>query len=219
LVVATSGNLADEPICTDEHEALERLGGIADLFLIHDRPIVRHVDDSVVQVAVGREMVLRRARGYAPLPVALKNSPGLTLAVGGHLKNTVALSVGHQVFISQHIGDLESAPALTAFHRVIKDFERLYEAPPERIAADSHPDYLSTKHAQRTGFPVVKVQHHYAHVLSCMAENELDAPVLGVSWDGIGYGLDGTIWGGEFLKINERDFERFAIRGTGCDGT
>jgi hydrogenase maturation protein HypF len=209
-VVATSGNLVDEPICTDEHEALDRLGGIADLFLVHNRPIVRHVDDSVVQLAAGREMVLRRARGYAPLPVALKYSPEPTLAVGGHLKNTVALSVGRQVFISQHIGDLESAPALNAFHRVIKDFERLYEAPPVRIAADLHPDYLSTKHAQQNGVTVVNVQHHYAHVLSCMAENELDAPVLGVSWDGTGYGLDGSIWGGEFLKINDGGFERIA---------
>src|SRR5262249_55371266 len=197
-------------ICTDEHEALDLLGGIADLFLVHNRPIVRHVDDSVVQVAAGREMVLRRARGYAPLPVALKNSSEPTLAVGGHIKNTVALSVGRQVFISQHIGDLESAPALTAFHRVIKDFEGLYEAPPARIAADLHPDYLSTKYAQQRGLTVVNVQHHYAHVLSCMAENELDAPILGVSWDGTGYGLDGTIWGGEFLKINNAGFERVA---------
>ncbi len=152
-VVATSGNLSDEPICTDEHEALERLGGIADVFLVHNRPIVRHVDDSIVRVMLGREMVLRRARGYAPLPIPARspqsNSPQskVVLAVGAHLKNAVALSVGNQVFISQHIGDLETEPAHNAFRRVIADFEKLYDAKPEIIAADLHPDYLSTKFA------------------------------------------------------------------------
>ena len=200
-VVATSGNLCDEPICTDENEALERLGEIADMFLVHNRPIVRHVDDSIVRVVAGRELVLRRARGFAPLPIPLKAPARTTLAVGAHLKNTVALAVGPQVFISQHIGDLETAPALAAFQGVIADFERLYEARPEIVAADAHPDYLSTKFARECGLPLVSVQHHYAHVLSCMAENELEPPALGVSWDGTGFGTDGTIWGGEFLKI------------------
>jgi hydrogenase maturation protein HypF len=209
-VVATSGNLCDEPICTDENEALERLGRIADLFLVHNRPIVRHLDDSIVRVVAGRELVSRRARGFAPLPMPLKAPARTTVAVGAHLKNTVALAVGSQVFISQHIGDLETAPALAAFQRVIADFERLYEARPEIVAADAHPDYLSTKFARECGLPLVSVQHHYAHVLSCMAENELEPPALGVSWDGTGFGTDGTIWGGEFLKIDRDGFERLS---------
>ncbi len=256
-VVATSGNLSDEPICTDEHEARERLGGIADAFLVHNRPIVRHVDDSIVRVMLDRELVLRRARGYAPLPVQLRMADGgmqiaargdarptktpnselrtpnseIVLAVGAHLKNTVALSVGEQVFISQHIGDLETEPAYTAFRRVIADFEKLYDAKPQIIAADLHPDYLSTKFAlerrpparrglekasgqpavPEAGVPMVtQVQHHIAHVLSCLAENEIAPPVLGVSWDGTGYGTDGTIWGGEFFLVTEDKVERIA---------
>ncbi len=219
-VVATSGNRSDEPICTDEREALERLAGVADVFLVHNRPIVRHVDDSIVRVVAGRELVLRRARGFAPLPVTLKSETRnlkseIVLAVGAHLKNSVALSVGNQVFVSQHIGDLETAPALAAFHRVADDLPRLYEARPQIIAADAHPDYLSTRFArqrvaQSPGARLVTVQHHYAHVLSCMAENELEPPVLGVAWDGTGYGLDGTIWGGEFLRVTPDGFERVA---------
>jgi len=208
--VATSGNLSDEPICIDEHEAVKRLGAIADVFLVHDRPIVRHVDDSVARVMLGREQVLRRARGYAPLPIHLEETLPKILAVGAHLKNTVAFSVGNDVFISQHIGDLETKEAHSAFDRVIADFQRLYEATPECVACDLHPDYLSTKYARELGTPIVQVQHHYAHVLACMAENELQAPALGVSWDGTGYGLDGTIWGGEFLLVNEKSFERVA---------
>jgi hydrogenase maturation protein HypF len=231
-VVATSGNLSDEPICTDEREALERLGGIADFFLVHNRPIIRHVDDSIVRVMLGREMILRRARGYAPLPIQLESrvqslKSKVVLAVGAHLKNSVALSVGNQVFISQHIGDLETEPANHAFRRVIADFEKLYDAKPEIVAADLHPDYLSTKFADeltgRAGSPLpatgaqriarptkIGVQHHIAHVLSCMAENEIEPPALGVSWDGTGYGLDGTIWGGEFFQIADRYVERIA---------
>jgi hydrogenase maturation protein HypF len=228
-VVATSGNLSDEPICTDEHEALERLRDIADVFLIHNRPIVRHVDDSIVRVMLDRELVLRRARGYAPLPIILKSEIGnrkseIVLAVGAHLKNAVALSVGNQVFISQHIGDLETEQAHTAFRRVIADFENLYEAKPQIIAADLHPDYLSTKFANelvaQASRPVGKtqtgglchtgVQHHIAHVLSCMAENEIAPPALGVSWDGTGYGTDGTIWGGEFFLVTDESIERIA---------
>ncbi len=231
-VIATSGNLSDEPICTDEHEALKRLGGIADLFLVHNRPIVRHVDDSIVRVMLDRELVLRRARGYAPLPITLNPqlstlNPQPILAVGAHLKNAVALSVGEQVFISQHIGDLETEQAHAAFRHIIADFEKLYETKPQIIAADLHPDYLSTKYAQEiagmAGSPppaadgamgtsrptkYIGVQHHIAHVLSCMAENEIAPPILGVSWDGTGYGLDGTIWGGEFFLVTDKDAER-----------
>lgn len=207
-VVATSGNLSDEPICIDEREALTRLGAIADLFLVHDRPIVRQADDSVVRVVLGREMVLRRARGLAPLPVPGGETLVPTLAVGGHLKNTVALARGREVFLSQHIGDLETVEALGAFERVISDLGGLLDMKPKQVAADAHPDYLSTRHAKASGRPVVCVQHHYAHVLGCMAENELAAPVLGVAWDGSGFGTDGTVWGGEFLRVTPRAVER-----------
>ncbi len=231
-IVATSGNLSDEPICTDEHEARERLGTIADAFLVHNRPIARHVDDSIVRVMLDREMVLRRARGYAPLPVVLKSEirnpkSETVLAVGAHLKNSVALALGDQVFLSQHIGDLETEQANRAFRRVVADLQELYEAKPEFVAADLHPDYLSTRFAddstggsgnqqpaegaQRIARPAsISVQHHIAHVLSCMAENELKPPVLGVAWDGTGYGTDGTIWGGEFFRVTQESVERVA---------
>lgn len=209
-VVATSGNLSDEPICTNEHEALKRLGGIADLFLVHDRPIARHVDDSIVRVMMDREMVVRRARGFAPLPVKLDPELPPIVAVGAHLKNAVAVSSGHNAFISQHIGDLESAEAYKAFGRVIDSIEGLFDIAPLFVACDGHPDYLSTKYARGSGLTLRSVQHHYAHVLSCMAENAVVPPALGIAWDGTGYGEDGTIWGGEFLRITDEGFERIA---------
>jgi len=231
-IVATSGNLSDEPICIDEHEALQRLHGIADLFLVHDRPIVRHIDDSVVRVMCGREMVVRRARGYAPLPVSVPSSaenraPRIVLAVGAHLKNTVALKIDKNIFISQHIGDLETKQAYNAFCRATADLPRLYDAKIGVLACDMHSDYLSTKYAHELqegaasgsssgnsasgNLPLLAVQHHWAHVAACMAENEIQAPVLGVAWDGTGYGLDGTIWGGEFLLAKtDSSFDRVA---------
>ncbi|MFB0510102.1 MAG: carbamoyltransferase HypF, partial [bacterium] len=209
-IVATSGNLSDEPICTNESEALERLGGIADLFLVHNRPIARHVDDSIVRLVMGRELVMRRARGYAPLPVHLKVSLPPVLAVGAHLKNAIGISIGKDVFISQHIGDLDTGPALDAFNRVVKSFKKLYEFKPNKIVCDLHPDYISTRFAEKIGLPVIHIQHHYAHALSVMAENELTGSILSVSWDGTGYGTDHTVWGGEFLKVNEAGFERVA---------
>jgi hydrogenase maturation protein HypF len=198
-VVATSGNLSDEPICTDEREALERLKDVADLWLVHDRPIVRHADDSITRVMLGRELILRRARGYAPLPIAVPGDEPSILAVGAHLKNTVAVTVGSNAFVSQHIGDLESQRATEAFVATIDGFEQLFGLTPSVIATDLHPGYLSTQYAASLGRPVVGVQHHHAHVAACMADNQIDGPVLGVSWDGTGYGPDGTIWGGEFL--------------------
>ncbi len=210
-VVATSGNVSDEPICTHEQEAILRLQGIADLFLVHNRPIVRHVDDSVVRVMAGRELVLRRARGFAPLPVLVDNAAPDVIAVGAHQKNAVAASVGNQVFISQHVGDLETVPAYGAFEQVLADFVDLYELQPKTIACDLHPDYFSTQYARKQdGVDVVAVQHHYAHALACMAENQIKAPVLGISWDGSGYGPDETVWGGEFLRITQTGFERIA---------
>lgn len=223
-VVATSGNLSGEPICISEHEALKRLRDVADIFLVHNRPIVRHMDDSVVRVMSGREMILRCARGYAPMPVSLR-APSRkehwrpVLALGAHLKNAVAVSLEGQSIGGQHIGDLDNAEALFAFQKSARDLLNLYETDPEIIAHDLHPEYLSTKSAQQfvcadaegnSAASRIAVQHHYAHILSCMAENNLSAPVLGVAWDGTGMGTDRTIWGGEFLLINETSFERFA---------
>lgn len=213
-IVATSGNFSGEPICIDEHEALGCLGSIADLFLVHNRPIARHVDDSIVRVAAGRELILRRARGYAPLPVKLSEMVPTLIAAGAHLKNTAAVTAGEQVFISQHIGDMDTPGAYDAYQSVIGDFQELYELLPSAVVCDMHPDYRSTQYAESSGLPIIRIQHHYAHVLSCMADNHLEAPVLGVSWDGTGYGTDGTIWGGEFLRVNQHSFDRVAHFGT-----
>ena len=209
-VVATSGNLSEEPICTDEHEAVSRLSGIADFFLVHNRPIVRHLDDSILREVEGRAMMLRRARGFAPLPVPLKESVPCVIAVGAHQKNAIAASLGSQAFVSQHIGDLESEASFDAFQQTLQSFTTLYELEPAAVACDLHPDYRSTQYACETKKHVIPVQHHYAHVLSCMAENELRPPVLGVAWDGSGFGLDGTVWGGEFLLVEEAGFRRVA---------
>jgi len=209
-IVATSGNRSDEPIAIDNEEALTRLRDIADLFLLHDRPIARPCDDSVVRLARGRESVLRRARGYAPLPVRLDKKLPPVLAVGAHLKNTVAIAVGNQVFVSQHVGDLDTAEARRAFERAIDDLCRLYRFKPELVAADLHPDYASSHWARSSGLPVVSVQHHQAHVAACAAENGLEGDYLGVAWDGTGYGLDGSVWGGEFFLVRGGEFERIA---------
>jgi hydrogenase maturation protein HypF len=209
-IVATSGNVRDEPICIDEREALQRLNGIAEFYLVHDRPIVRHVDDSIVRVIGGRESVLRRARGYAPLPLHLREPLPVVLALGAHLKNSVAVSSGREVFVSQHIGDLETGQAFIAFRKVASDMQSLYGISAGLIACDLHPDYLSTKYACHLSEKPLFVQHHWAHVLACIAENELNPPVLGVAWDGTGYGTNGTIWGGEFLLTDGDSFERVA---------
>ena len=211
-LVATSGNLSEEPICIDEIDAVQRLHGLADVFLVHNRPIERHVDDSVVMVAAGAPRIMRRARGYAPLPVLLHDEIPQILALGAHMKNTIALSQGRQVFLSQHIGDLEALQATQAFERVIADFLRLYESTPAAVAHDLHPEYTSTLSAlQRdflSGVPRIAVQHHHAHLASCLAENHESRPALGIIWDGTGYGSDGTIWGGEALLGDALDFER-----------
>ncbi len=208
FVVATSANLSDEPICTDNHEALDRLHGIADLFLVHDRPIQRHVDDSVASIVLDRELLLRRARGYAPLPLPVPGDGPAVLALGPHLKNTVALALRHDVFIGQHIGDLNTMPARQAHRRTADDLIALYGASPAIVACDAHPDYASTREAERRCPQPVRVQHHLAHVLACMAENELEPPVLGVAWDGTGFGTDGMVWGGEFLEITREGWRR-----------
>jgi hydrogenase maturation protein HypF len=286
-VVATSGNRSGEPICIDEQEALERLGEIADRFLIHNRPIARPVDDSIVQLVRGQPVPLRRARGYAPMPIqhfspqaisgaaslpapsstealgretarveipptplnkggnpnqivksplnkraaiagdlplslaqqgAQRSSPTI-LAVGGHLKNTVALHHRGHTLISPHLGDLDTVQGRDRFQEMIRHLCGLYDLKPDQvdaIACDAHPDYVSSQFAQTLaadGPQLIAVQHHYAHVLACMADNQWQPPVLGVAWDGAGYGLDGTIWGGEVLWIPAEGapgFERVA---------
>jgi hydrogenase maturation protein HypF len=212
-VVATSGNLSDEPICIDETEALDHLKGVADFFLVHNRPIVRPVDDSVARVLLGETQILRRARGYAPFPISVELSKKSQtaeplLALGAHLKNTTALYEKGSVFLSQHIGDLDTKEALAHFERVAKDLPRLYESNPTRVVCDLHPDYASTRFAEKSGKKVHQVQHHIAHIFACAAENGVVEPFLGVAWDGTGLGEDGTVWGGEFFRVENRQVTR-----------
>lgn len=198
-IVATSGNLSDEPICTGEQEALRRLRGIADLFLVHDRPILRPVDDSIVRRIGGEPVILRRARGYAPLPLQAARPLPEMMATGGQMKNTVAFSRGGLVFVSQHLGDLSTAEALAGHRRCAGDFQRIYGVRPARALCDAHPDYGSTKTAADLGVPLTPVQHHVAHAFSAVLEHGLAPPVLAAAWDGTGYGPGGAVWGGEFL--------------------
>ena len=209
-VVGTSGNVSDEPICTDEHDVLDRLGNIADFFLVHNRPIARHLDDSIMRVISGREQVLRCARGYAPTPIHLDRAVPSTLAMGSHLKNTIAVTVGRDILLSQHIGDLETSGARQAFGKTVSDFKQLYEVHSPVVMDDAHPDYGSTQILEASGFTAAQVQHHYAHVLSCMADNRIEGPVLGIAWDGAGLGMDRTIWGGEFLHVDDTSWRRAA---------
>ncbi|UAJ73177.1 carbamoyltransferase HypF [Synechocystis sp. PCC 7339] len=211
-IVATSGNLAGEPICIDNFDALNRLKNIADGFLVHDRPIVCPVDDSVVQIVAGEPLFLRRARGYAPQPITLPQSAKKNLlAVGGHYKNIVAIAKQNQAYLSQHLGDLDTISTYQAFEQTIAHLAQLYDFFPQEIIADLHPDYLSHQYAENQALPVTFVQHHYTHILAVMAEHEIkEESVLGIAWDGTGYGIDGTIWGGEFLKITHDTWHRIA---------
>lgn len=212
-VVATSGNRGDEPIVTDEHSAIRQLAGIADAFLVHDRPIARRVDDSVVRVIAGKPVTLRLARGYAPLPLpALEGREGMPiLTTGGHQKDAVAFWTGSQAVLGQHIGDLDHPDTRAAFRRTVDDLKALYEFEPAVIACDLHPDFFTTRWAAEQGKPVIQVQHHHAHAVASMAEHGLlDREVLAITWDGTGYGPDGTIWGGEFLRARRSGFERVA---------
>ena len=218
-LIVTSGNRSDEPIAIGNDEATTRLQDIADHFLMHNRPIVRACDDSVVRLTRGRAGILRRARGYAPLGVRVVRELPPVLAVGGHLKNTVGIAVRQEVFLSQHIGDLETLEARQAFERAIADLCRLYSFKPEAVVCDLHPDYASTHWAESSGLPVIRVQHHQAHVTACAAENSVQGPYLGVSWDGTGYGLDGAIWGGEFFRVEGDCYARVAhLRPFGLPG-
>lgn len=209
-IVATSGNRSNEPICTDDAQALENLRGIADYFLLHNRAILRPLDDSIVREINGKITVLRRARGFAPLPIKFQNTHSNTLAVGGQMKNTVAISYNNHAFLSQYLGDLDSLATQKQFEKTLADLQNSYNFKPSRVMHDLHPDYVSTQFAANLKIEKIAVQHHYAHALSCMVENNLSPPVLGIIFDGTGFGTDGTIWGGEFLQIQETGFERVA---------
>ncbi len=210
-LVMTSGNISEEPIAIDNAETAERLHGLADYFLIHNREILLRADDSVVRVASGRGRQVRRSRGYVPAPIFLKEDLPPVLAVGGEMKNTICLTRGREAFLSQHIGDLENLESYKFFASTVEGLKRIMEVEPQILAYDLHPDYFSTRWAlAQEGMERVGVQHHHAHIASCMAENHLDGRVIGFALDGTGYGVDGNVWGGEVLVCDYRDFERLA---------
>lgn len=209
-LVATSGNRSEEPLCIRPEEALTRLAGIADGFLVHDRPILRPLDDSLLRVAAGRPLMLRRARGFAPEPVELAISLPPLLALGGHLKNTVAVGAGTYAVLSQHLGDLDDALTRQQQHAAFHELPLLFGIFPRTVACDLHPDYASSRQAEDFGLPVQRVPHHYAHALAGMAEHHIEPPFLALSWDGLGLGDDGTLWGGEFLVVDHQGYRRFA---------
>ncbi|MBV8984514.1 MAG: carbamoyltransferase HypF, partial [Acidimicrobiia bacterium] len=208
--VLTSGNVSDEPIAYRDDDAVERLGSIADAFLTHDRPIHIRTDDSVTRSFRGREMPVRRSRGYAPRPIVLSNRlAGPVLACGAELKHTFAIGRDNHAFVSHHIGDLENYETMRSFIDGVEHFCRLFDVRPAVVAHDLHPEYLSTKYAlDMPGVDLVAVQHHHAHIASCLADNGEAGPVIGVAFDGLGYGVDSTIWGGEILIADLRGFER-----------
>jgi hydrogenase maturation protein HypF len=215
VLVMTSGNLTDEPICYEDHDARRRLGAIADAWLLHDRPIHVPCDDSVLEIdpGSGTESPIRRSRGYAPLPVRLPFSAQPTLAVGGELKNTFCLAAGKDAFMSQHIGDMGSLETWEAFERSTRQLAGLYGIDAPQLAADAHPDYQTRRWAEEASpRPVAEVHHHHAHIASVMAEHGVPAQdrVIGIAFDGTGFGTDGTIWGGEVLVAGYGDFERAA---------
>ncbi len=209
----TSGNFSEEPIATDNKDALQRLSPLADAFLLHNRDIHIRSDDLVVKVDKSNILYLRRSRGYAPYPVALPFEVKPTLAVGGELKNTFCLTRDHYAFLSHHIGDVENVETQELFEQGIGHLSHIFRVEPELIAYDLHPNYFTTAYVKRSSLdiPRVGVQHHHAHIASCMADNGLDdRRLIGLSFDGTGYGTDGAIWGGEALLASYSDFERFA---------
>lgn len=209
VLVMTSGNVSGAPICRDDNDALNELTNLCDCVLSHDRKIRIRADDSVMDFFRGEPYMIRRSRGYAPLPILLSgNFEGNVLAIGGELKNTFCIGANNQFYPSPYVGDLADLRTVKALEETIDRFKTLLEAEPTIVACDLHPKYNSTAAAKEMGLPLFRVQHHYAHVLSCMAENDYSEPVLGVSFDGTGYGADGTIWGGEILAADLDNFER-----------
>ncbi len=215
-LVMTSGNLSDEPICKDNEEARARLAGLADAFLFHNREIHIHCDDSVMRVLDGAPLPIRRSRGYASFPVRLPRPAPMLVAAGGELKATFCITRDQNAYLSQHIGDMENLETLRAYERAVDHFVRLFRLRPEAVVCDLHPGYLTTQWAERFaashGLPLFKVQHHHAHIAACLAEHGFDPDerVIGVSFDGTGYGIDGAIWGGEVLIADCRAFQRAA---------
>jgi hydrogenase maturation protein HypF len=210
-LVMTSGNLSEEPIARDNDEALRRLSEIADYFLIHNRDIYSRYDDSVAMVERGTSQLIRRARSYAPYPIRLPFEARQVLGCGAEDKNTFCLTKDNYAFVSQHIGDMENMETLEHFDSTISLYKRLFHIEPEIIAHDLHPDYLATKYARElgeSGLKLVPVQHHHAHIASCLADNGVESPVIGVAFDGTGMGADGNIWGGEFLVADYRNYKR-----------
>jgi hydrogenase maturation protein HypF len=210
-LVMTSGNLSDEPLAFRNEEAFDRLAGVADAFLVHDRPIEGPCDDSVARAVAGAPVLLRRSRGYVPRPIRVKSRfPRVVLACGGQLKNTFAVGVGHDVYLGPHVGDLDNLPATAFFEREVERLLDLLDVEPEVVAHDLHPAYASTAWALARPEPRVAVQHHHAHLVSAIAEHGVCGPVLGLVYDGTGYGTDGTAWGGELLRGDASGFERVA---------
>lgn len=207
-LVMTSGNISDEPVAFEDGEALQRLAGIADYFLLHDRPIHIRSDDSVMRVFQGRPLFYRRARGYAPRAVTLPFAVPPLLATGAELKSAVCLAAGTRAVLSQHIGDLQNRSTFDSFGHTVAHLSGILAITPGLAACDLHPDYLSSRFAEDAGIPLVRVQHHHAHLASCMAENGLDGDAIGIIFDGTGYGPDGTVWGGEFLTGGYLGFRR-----------
>ena len=209
LLVMTSGNTSGAPICRDDHEAVEELSYLCDCILSHDRKIRIRADDSVMDFYKGEPYMIRRSRGYAPLPFMVSTPwKGQVIAAGGELKNTFCIGVDNRFYPSPYVGDLEDLRTVKALKETIGRLETLLEVQPEVVVCDLHPKYNSTVVAQELGLSVLKVQHHYAHILSCMAENDCEEKVIGVSFDGTGYGTDGTIWGGEILIADHQGFTR-----------
>jgi len=208
-LVMTSGNISEEPIAIGNQEALERLGSIADFFLMHNRDILQRTDDSVVRVTGGEERQIRRSRGYVPAPIFLRKPVAEVLALGGELKGTICLTKENRAFVSQHLGDLENLETLEFLEHTVRHLQRILEISPRLLVHDLHPDYLTTEVAvTQQELPTLAVQHHHAHVVSCMAEHGIEGRVLGLALDGSGYGEDGAIWGGELLAVEETSYER-----------
>jgi hydrogenase maturation protein HypF len=212
-VILTSGNVSDEPIIIDDVSAKKKLSVVADAFISHNREIINRNDDSVIRIINKKVSIIRRSRGYVPRPVDLANNVNGILALGAEQKNSFCLGINSQAVMSQYTGDLKNMPSFDFFMEALERFFRLFRFRPQKLTCDMHPDYFSTRYAAELGkeldVPVIMVQHHHAHIASCMAENDIDDKVTGICLDGTGYGTDGNIWGGEFMTVDPEKFTRF----------